>query len=312
MPNGANCLLGVPRSLAVLPFLLFTHSFFSMRALQRAVLGCIVLTLGSRLRTQVPSSANVASPPAHDTLFYRNGALKLEAYLYKPEGAGPFPLVIYNHGSRAGGERVERPFFFVGQLLTAAGYAVLVPERRGYGKSDGKPFSEEIGPDRGSNYVKRLRDESDDVLAAIPILRTYSWVDTARIAIMGWSFGGSVSVFAASKEPRFFAVIDQAGGALTWPVSPALRKALPEAATHIHSPLLCMGAENDAATDNVRDVCSAAKSHGASATVIMYEPFFPAQPARGSAPGHAIFSAEGVSHWSKDVLAFLEEHRPRN
>src|SRR6476469_2331010 len=74
---------------------------------------------------------------AYTTIFYKSGALRIEAYLYKPTGAGPFPVIVYNHGTRDGQDRTEQPFPFIGRLLTAAGYAVLVPERRGYGKSDG-------------------------------------------------------------------------------------------------------------------------------------------------------------------------------
>ncbi|HEU4778242.1 MAG TPA: hypothetical protein VFS58_00020, partial [Steroidobacteraceae bacterium] len=40
-----------------------------------------------------------AQPLPHETLFYTHDGLKLEAYLYVPDGAGPFPLVVYNHGS---------------------------------------------------------------------------------------------------------------------------------------------------------------------------------------------------------------------
>src|SRR4051794_38168653 len=66
------------------------------------------------------------SPPPYETLFYTHDGLRLEAYLYRPAGAGPFPLVVYNHGSRPGEERVEWPVAFMGRLLTGAGYAVLV------------------------------------------------------------------------------------------------------------------------------------------------------------------------------------------
>jgi len=45
---------------------------------------------------------------AYETVLYSSGKLKIEAYVYKPEGAGPFPVVIYNHGSRAGHEREDR------------------------------------------------------------------------------------------------------------------------------------------------------------------------------------------------------------
>lgn len=41
-------------------------------------------------------------------------------------------------------------------------------------------------------------------------------VDQRRLGIMGWSFGGIVTIFAASRSDAFRAVVDQAGGALTW------------------------------------------------------------------------------------------------
>src|SRR5882757_7441788 len=71
--------------------------------------------------------------PGYATIYYKSGRLNIEAYLYKPaKGEGPFPLVIYNHGSRSGHERDEVPFRYVANVLVAQGWAVLVPERRGY------------------------------------------------------------------------------------------------------------------------------------------------------------------------------------
>jgi dienelactone hydrolase len=272
----------------------------------RVALGIAAAPLALGMDAAAQTSQPRPDSTAYTTIFYHNGPLELEGYLYRPNGDGPFPVVIYNHGSRAGFERVERPFGFIGRLLTSAGYAVLVPERRGYGKSGGEIFADEIGTDRGERYVNRLRAESEDVLAALPFLATVGWVDTSRVAIMGWSFGGIVSVLAASQEPRFFAVVNQAGGALTWSHSPALQLALPEAARRIRSPLICMGAENDATTENIIRVCDAAKKAGVNATRIIYPAFTPSRGADGVAPGHAIFSAEGVSIWEKDVLGFLD------
>ncbi len=40
---------------------------------------------------------------------------------------GPFPVVIYNHGSRAGNERQSVPFEHIGKLFTEAGDLVVVP-----------------------------------------------------------------------------------------------------------------------------------------------------------------------------------------
>jgi dienelactone hydrolase len=246
----------------------------------------------------------------YSQVFYKSGSLSIEAYLYKPSGDGPFPAIIYNHGSRDGFERAERPFAYIGSLLTAAGYAVLVPERRGYGKSDGLIFRDEVGADRDALFIGRMKAESDDVLAAFEYLKTVPAIDASRVAIMGWSFGGIVTVFAASRNEHFFAVVDQAGGSLSWSRSRALQAALPEAARRIKVPILCMGATNDATTDAIKSVCSAAKASGTPATLTIYPAFTPARSVEKIAPGHLIFSAEGVPNWGKEVVAFLNQHRP--
>jgi dienelactone hydrolase len=278
---------------------------------------CTIVTnlLASAFMLASPNSSRAAQPAPQDSspylqIFYESGGLRLEGYLYRPSGDGPFPIIIYNHGSREGAERSERPFVFIGRLLTAAGYAVLVPERRGYGKSDGKVFREEVGEDVGAKFISRLQAESDDVLAALDYLKTLPWVDASRIGIMGWSFGGIVSVFTASRGDHFFTVVDQAGGALTWSRSRELQSALPEAARRIHVPILCMAAENDATTASVKSVCEAARSRGSAAVLTIYPPFTPPEPVKNVAPGHLIFSAQGVSHWGSDVVAFLDKHRP--
>src|SRR6266581_5041206 len=128
----------------------------------------------------------------YETVFYPSGKLKIEAYVFKPEGAGPFPIVIYNHGSRAGHEREERPFAYVGEMLARSGYIVVVPERRGYGKSDGATFSETVGEERGLRFVARVQEETDDMLAAVDFVKTLPYPDTKRMAVMGWSFRGIV------------------------------------------------------------------------------------------------------------------------
>jgi dipeptidyl aminopeptidase/acylaminoacyl peptidase len=74
--------------------------------------------------------AALASPP-FETVFFPSGNLQIEAYLYRPPGDGPFPALIYNHGSRPGLEREERPMVHIAQAFVPAGYVVLVVERRG-------------------------------------------------------------------------------------------------------------------------------------------------------------------------------------
>jgi dienelactone hydrolase len=270
--------------------------------------GLSLLAIGLAVIADVAPRAagsRVQAPQPYTTVFYQSGALRIEAYLYLPARPGPSPLVVYNHGSRATNERAEQPFTFVGRLLTDAGYAVLVPERRGYGKSDGQPFSEDIGNDKGAKFIARQQAEADDVIAALDYAKTVPSIDTGHAAVMGWSFGGIVSVLAAGKTNRFVAVVDQAGGSLSWKGSPALQNALPAAAAAITVPMLCLVAENDATTAAVTTTCGAAKSLGRPVTLIVYPPFTPARNPNNTPPGHLIFGSGGVEIWQKDVLSFL-------
>lgn len=248
-----------------------------------------------------------AKQPSYETAFYQSGKLKIEAYVFKPEGAGPFPVVIYNHGSRAGHDREERPFAYVGEMLARGGYVVVVPERRGYGKSDGPTFDEAVGEDRGQRFVARVQEETDDMLAAVQFVKALPYADANRMGVMGWSFGGIISVFAASRSSAFRVVVDQAGAALTWDHSPAMQAGMKEAAGKIRIPLLGMVAKNDRTTESVKAVVHETEAHGATAKLIVYPPFNP-HDAAGVAPGHLIFGREGWQVWEEDVKQFLGKY----
>ena len=225
----------------------------------------------------------VAEPQSYTEVFYYSGPLRIQAYLYRPPGNGPFPLVIYNHGSRENREGESRPFSYVGGILLQNGYAVLVPERRGYGRSDGLTYTEEMRQSIGRrglaiespNFVGRLQAESDDVLSALDYIRTLPFVDRSRLGIMGWSFGGIVTMFAVSRSGAFRTAVDQAGGALTWDGSAALRDALLAAAHQVRSPLLMMVAQNDRTTASITTLATALQTQNPATELIIYPPFTP-------------------------------------
>jgi dienelactone hydrolase len=254
----------------------------------------------------------VAEPQSYTEVFYYSGPLRIQAYLYRP----PFPLVIYNHGSRENRERESRPFSYVGGILLQSGYAVLVPERRGYGRSDGLTFSEEMRQTLGRRgaavespqFVGRLQAEADDVLSALEFIRTLPFVDQPRLGIMGWSFGGIVTMFAVSRSSVFRAAVDQAGGALTWDGSAALREALLAAARQVRSPVLLMVAQNDRTTASITTLASALQAQNPATELIIYPPFTPSRNPRSTAPGHLIFSEEGSAIWENDVRTFFSKH----
>src|SRR5688572_21789982 len=62
--------------------------------------------------------------------------LELKGYLYVPPaevGEGPFPVIVYNHGS---GQKVKDYCEF-GSYFARLGYVVFMPQRRGHGDSTG-------------------------------------------------------------------------------------------------------------------------------------------------------------------------------
>jgi dienelactone hydrolase len=246
----------------------------------------------------------------YTTTSYPSGSLRIEAYVYRPTGAGPFPVVIYSHGSRKSYEHEERPMAFIGNMLASQGYLVVVPERRGYGKSNGRTFNEEVGTDVSARMIARLEAEADDVIAAIAYAGTIEGADMRRLALVGFSQGGSVSIRVASQRPDVRALVDQAGGSLTWPRSPDLQKALTGWAKTLKMPVLCMDAANDATTDAVKAVCEAAHRVGGAEThVTIYPAFTPASNPENIAPGHLIFApGAGMAIWRQDLIAFLNAH----
>src|SRR4029450_7588835 len=69
--------------------------------------------------------------------------VKLATITYKPPGNGPFPTLIFHHGSTGLGrdsalfERPYDPKALVG-WFTARGWAVILPSRRGGGGAGGR------------------------------------------------------------------------------------------------------------------------------------------------------------------------------
>src|SRR3989442_14401701 len=69
-----------------------------------------------------------------ETVTFPSGEITLHGVLYKPEGTGPFPAVIYNHGS-APGMMSEQVFSALGPVLASHGWVFFGPYRRGQGLS---------------------------------------------------------------------------------------------------------------------------------------------------------------------------------
>jgi dienelactone hydrolase len=243
---------------------------------------------------------------------YQSSGLHIQGYFYRPAGSGPFRTLIYNHGSRIRSERQSIPWVRLAGLYVSAGYAVLVPERRGYGRSDGPTWSEAVGRDVGSTLIARLQAEADDVLAAAEFLRNEPAVDISQLGVAGWSLGGIVTLFAISRSRSFRAAIDQAGGVLMWRSSQALQDALTQAVRAATCPVLLMDAQNDAAPEAISTLSQVMDTAGLPHRLIMYPAFTPPTQEEAVAPGHLLFSAEGLPIWGRDAVGFLDTYLRRS
>lgn len=134
----------------------------------------------------------------------------LEASLFLPDGAGPFPLAVLHHGRLPGASRTQarwRPEALVRSWLQR-GWAVLLPMRPGYGNSGGG----------GDDLV--CRDIAAMARQAVPhVNRAVDWalarapLDGNRIVMLGHSAGGLVALgTAALQRPGVRAVVNLAGG----------------------------------------------------------------------------------------------------
>jgi dienelactone hydrolase len=159
------------------------------------------------------------------TAFFEDGKpVSLELVIYKPSGPGPFPTLMFNHGSTGNG---NRPAEFkatwtnpaLAKFFTGKGWLVAFPQRRGRGKSDGT-YDEGFEVNRSAGYsctptlsLAGLERALADMDAATDYLSTRPDVDNKRMLIGGVSRGGIASVvYAGTRPTRFTGVINFVGG----------------------------------------------------------------------------------------------------
>jgi carboxymethylenebutenolidase len=68
-----------------------------------------------------------------ELIAFKSGELELKGFLWKPDGSGPFPAILWNHG----GERLPGSVNTVAPYFVNHGYVFFVPHRRGQGRSPG-------------------------------------------------------------------------------------------------------------------------------------------------------------------------------
>jgi carboxymethylenebutenolidase len=252
------------------------------------------------------------SPSAKgDVVSFPSGNLKLYGTLYKPEGAGPFPAVVYNHGSAAGMLSKEA-FDALGPVFVKRGWVMFGPYRRGQGLSAAAgPYIEDQinaaykkgGISAADATAVRLleTDHLSDQLAALAWLRKQSFVEPQRIAVVGTSFGGIETVLGAEKG-SYCAAVDFAGAAMSWRRAPLIRALMIHAVQNSRVPIFFIQAQNDFDLSPSRVLSEAMKNADKKFEVKIYPPFGTAK-----IDGHT-FGYFGGSVWANDVFGFLNEN----
>jgi dienelactone hydrolase len=226
-------------------------------------------------------SGSLSAPTAvAERVTFRSGDMRLTSYLCKPKGAGPFPLVVYNHGGM--GDKVGGAPSETCDALAVAGFVGMSPLRR---------------------QTRPLSGHIDDVYAGLQYGLELPYVDRQRIGLMGFSRGGLLTLIAATQRADFDAVVVMAtaGGRR------GQTARIMETVKTITAPVLLLVAQNDTGSNRTqgmntlqgcRELAQALRASGRDLSYIEYPPY--------GTDGHTMFYEVG-DYW-KDVVAFLRKH----
>ena len=140
-------------------------------------------------------------PPPHPDLFAA-GAREITSALLLPSwhqpGSGPLPVVLDPYG----GPHAQRVLaaqgaFWTSQWLAEQGFAVLVADGRGT-PGRGPEWEREVWHDLAGPVLEDQVEALEAAAARHPDL------DTSRVAIRGWSFGGYLAALAVLRRPDVF------------------------------------------------------------------------------------------------------------
>jgi dienelactone hydrolase len=216
----------------------------------------IWLALAANLLTSFPAIAASFTTENVMIPFAQTGGstVQLDTMILVPEGHQRFPLAVVSHGSprRASDRANMSPTAFadMGKWLIDQGFAVAIPMRRGYGKSQGA-WVEGFGSCQDPDYAKGGRASAQDIEAVIAYMRRQSYIDPNHVVLIGHSAGGWGSLAAASESPAGLvaAVLFAPGRGSTSPDEVCGGNALATAAGEFgkttHVPTLWLYSEND-------------------------------------------------------------------
>ena len=246
--------------------------------------------------------------------FFGKKEVQLTATIFHPPGDGPFPLIVLSHGTRSNPiirQKIGR-FRIIPQIreFLNRGFAVIVPIRRGHGKTGGT-WAENFGSCDAPFYYEPGMEAAKDIQATLTFSSKLSFVRPDQILLVGQSAGGFGSLATASlNPPGVIGVVNFAGGQggitnapLGSPCAPErLFETIKKFAKTIRIPVLWHYAENDLffGPQVVRAMFAAFQEAGAKGRLVIQPPF--------GKDGHFLFgSKSGIPIWTPEFDRFIME-----
>jgi dienelactone hydrolase len=226
--------------------------------------------------------------------------LELETTLYKPDGDGPFPIALINHGKAPGDSRFQARYRpgLAARYFLQRGYAVVVPMRQGFSKSNGSYIG------GGCNVESNGRVQAEDVKAALDYVTAQPWADKNQIVVVGQSHGGWTTLaFGAQNYPGVKALVNFAGGlrqpdCVGWENNLASGAAAYARDTRLKS--LWFYGDNDSFfnTATYRAMHEKYTAAGGQAKLVAFGTF--------GTDAHSLFGSQaGVTIWQPEMTTFL-------
>ncbi len=225
---------------------------------------------------------------------------QLETTIFKPNGDGPFPLVVINHGKEFGNPRFQprARYIVASREFVRRGYAVLIPMRSGFSRSSG-------GYVEGGCYIAgNGMAQAADVRAALDFAGEQPYVDRRRVIVVGQSHGGLTTMaFGTSPYPGVLGLVNFAGGLRLnnchgW--ADSLAAAFGEYGANNRYPTLWFYGDNDSywSKEVVADMHSRYVGAGGKARLVSFGAF--------KDDAHKLFSDQkGLPVWWPEVERFL-------
>ncbi len=246
-------------------------------------------------------SFDLTFAPQPEEVTFSSGKLILHGFIHKPEGNGPFPAILMNHGSEQfpkSGQIIAKPYI-------SKGYVVFFPHRRGQGCSSSQSeyimdsIMRETGTTREKKFVELQETHLEDTIAALSYLKQLPYVNTDRIVMVGGSFGGIQVVLATEQQLGLRGSIAFAPAAMAWSQIALLRSRLIQAVRSATVPILLIQAENDYDLTPTKTIAGELEKANKPHKLLIF-------PAFGTThtEGHG-FSVWGERVWGDEVFSFL-------